>query len=68
MNFSVLDLSRSHIVTYRKIPNISPGLIDILNTFLGLIFRGLIFVGLIFGGHFVSVSKFSRLLNLFSYH
>ena len=51
-----------HFMEYRKIPNISPGLIEVHKHFLGgLIFGGLIFGGLIFGGHFVLVSEYQDL-------
>ena len=59
-----LDISAKlhHIprgIRYRKIPNISPGLIEVRKHFLG----GLIFGGLIFGGHFVLVSEYQDLKN-----
>ena len=47
---------------YRKVPNISPGLIEVRKHFLwGLYSGGLIFEGLIFGGHFVLVSEYQDL-------
>ena len=45
------------ILTYRKIPNISPGLIEVRKPFLGGLYSG----GLIFGGYFVLVSKYKNL-------
>ena len=44
---------------YRKIPNISPGLIAIFKHILGGLYSG----GLIFGGHFVLVSEYPDLKN-----
>ena len=38
---------------YRKIPNISPGLIEVRKYFLGVVYSG----GLIFGGKFVLVNR-----------
>ena len=51
--------------TYRKIPNVSPGLIEVFKHFLGgLIFGwGLYSGGLTFGGHFVLVSEYQDLKN-----
>ena len=40
-------------MTYRKIPNISPGLIEVRKHFWGFMFGGLIFGGLIFGGAYI---------------
>ena len=49
---------------YRKIPNVSPGLIEVFKHFLGGLYSGgLIFGGLIFGGHFVLVSEYQDLKN-----
>ena len=47
-------------VKYRKIPNVSPGLIEVFKHFLGGLYSG----GLIFGGHFVLVSEYLNLLKL----
>ena len=45
---------------YSKIPNISPGLIEVFKHFLGGLYSGgLIFGGLIFGGQL----SFERILN-----
>ena len=47
---------------YRKIPNISPGLIEVRkHIFGGLYSGGHIFGGLVFGGHFVLVSEYEDL-------
>ena len=46
------------ITIYRKIPNISPGLIEVRKHFLGGLYLG---GGLIFGGHFVLVSEYQDL-------
>ena len=47
---------------YRKIPKISPGLIEVRKHFWGAyIRRGLYSGGLIFGGHFVLVSEYRDL-------
>ena len=43
---------------YRKIPNISPGLIEVRKHFLEGLYSG---GGLIFGGHFVLVSEYQDL-------
>ena len=43
--------------TYRKILNISPGLIEVHKHFLGGLYSG----GLIFRGHFVLVSEYPGL-------
>ena len=45
------------IVKYRKIPNISPGLIEVRKHFLGGLYSGGAYIRgrLIFGGHFVLV-------------
>ena len=43
--------------SYRKNPNISPGLIEVRKHFLGDLYSG----GLIFGGHFVLVSEYQDL-------
>ena len=49
-------------VIYRKIPNVSPGLIEVSKHFLASCIRGeLIFGGLIFGGNFVFVSEYQDL-------
>ena len=46
-------------LTYRKTPNISPGLIDIRKHVWGAYIRGGLYSGgLIFGGHFVLVSEY----------
>ena len=45
------------LIYYRKIPNVSPGLIEVFKHFLGGLYSG----GLIFGGHFVLVSKYQDL-------
>ena len=45
------------VVIYRKIPNISPGLIEVRKHFLGGLYSG----GLIFGGHLVLVSEYQDL-------
>ena len=50
------------MVKYRKIPNISPGLIKVRKHFLGCLYSGgYIRGGLIFGGHFVLVSEYQEL-------
>ena len=47
--------------TYRKIPNISPGLIAIFKHIFGGLFGGAyIYGGLIFDGHFVLVFKYQN--------
>ena len=46
---------------YRKIPNISPGLVEVRKTFLGDLYSE----GHIFGGHFVKTSKF---IVIYSYY
>ena len=58
------------LLKYRKIPNVSPGLIEVSKHFLGGLYSGgLIFGGayirggLIFGGHFVLVSEYQDLKN-----
>ena len=51
---NVVIQCRLFLLTYRKISNISPGLIDIFKH----IFGGLCFGGLIFRGHFVLVSAY----------
>ena len=49
-------------IKYRKIPNVSSGLIEVFKHFLGAYIRGgLISRGLIFGGHFVLVSEYQDL-------
>ena len=51
-----------YLKTYRKIPNVSPGLIEVFKPFLGGLYSGgLIFGGLIFGGHFVLVCEYQDL-------
>ena len=51
-------------IKYRKVPNISPGIIAIFkHIFGGLYSGGLIFGGFIFGGHFVLVSEYQDLKN-----
>ena len=47
------------VVVYCKIPNISPGLIEVRKHFS----RGLYSGGFIFGGHFVLVSEYQDLKN-----
>ena len=47
------------LAIYRKIPNISPGLIDIFNHILGGLYSG----GLIFGRKFVLVSRGAYILD-----
>ena len=63
----MVEGNRGHhlsVVSYRKIPNVSPGLIKVFKHFLlGLYSGGLIFGGLIFGGHFVLVSEYQDLKN-----
>ena len=49
---------RKNYLQYRKIPNISPGLMEVCKHFLG----GLYSRGLIFGGHFVLVPEYQDLL------
>ena len=49
-SFQILD---ELFLRYRKIPNVSPGLIEVFKHFLGGLYSG----GLIFGGHFVLVSS-----------
>ena len=46
-------------LTYRKISNVSPGLIEVRKPFLGGLYSG----GLIFGGHFMLVSEYQDLKN-----
>ena len=47
---------------YRKIPNVSPGLIEVFKHFLGGLYSGGLYSGgLIFGGHFVLVSEYPDL-------
>ena len=49
-------------MSYRKIPNISPGLIEVRKHFWGGLYSGgLIFGRLIFGGHFVLVYEYQDL-------
>ena len=45
------------LLKYCKIPNISPGLIEVRKHILGGLYSG----GLIFGGHFVLVSEYQDL-------
>ena len=45
LNLVVVDLE----VVYRKIPNVSPGLIEVFKHFLGGLYSG----GLIFGGAYI---------------
>ena len=52
------------LLKYRKIPNVSPGLIEVFKHFLGGLYSGgLHSGGLIFGGHFVLVSEYQDLKN-----
>ena len=47
---------------YRKILNISPGLIEVRKHFLGGLYSGGLYSGgLIFGGHFVLVAEYQDL-------
>ena len=46
-------------VLYRKIPNVSPGLIEVRKYILGGLYSG----GLIFGRHFVLMSEYQDLKN-----
>ena len=58
------DKKASFSSIYREIPNISPGLIEVLGTFEGAyIRRGLYSGGFIFGGYFVLVSEYQDLKN-----
>ena len=52
-----LKMLTKNIKKYRKIPNISPGLIEVRKPFLEGLYSG----GLIFGGHFVLVSEYKDL-------
>ena len=56
--FIIVDLRG---MWYRKIPNISPGLIASLSTFMVTYIRG---DGFIFGWHFLLVYDYPRLINL----
>ena len=47
------------VFKYRKILNVSPGLIEVFKHFFGGLYSG----GLIFGGHFVLVSEYQDLKN-----
>ena len=50
------------VLAYRKIPNISQGVIEVRKHFLGAYIRGGLYSGgLIFGGHFVLVSEYQDL-------
>ena len=58
----MVECNRGHhssVVPYRKIPNVSPGLIEVFKHFLGGLYSG----GLIFGGHFVLVGEYQDLKN-----
>ena len=49
-------------MTYRKIRNISPGLIEVRKPFFGGLYSGGLYLGgPIFGGHFVLVSEYQDL-------
>ena len=51
----------SEKLAYRKIPNISPGLIEVRKHILGAYIRGGLYSGgLILGGHFVLVSGYQN--------
>ena len=53
--------------TYRKIPNTSPGLIDLRKHLLGAYIRGAYNRGLIFVGHFVLVSEYQYFKIIYCY-
>ena len=55
---SIMQSQKEIIFNYRKIPNISPGLIEVRKHILGGLYSG----GLIFGGHFVLVFEYQDLI------
>ena len=51
------------VLVYRKIPSISPGIIEVRKHFLEGLYSGGAYIrgGVIFGGHFVLVSEYQEL-------